>query len=158
MKKAIKYLLGIGALVVAGIFEFKRVSKIIKEKDEKIHKFKDYYNVLNQWMKIKNEASSLEEYFKKRGYSTIAIYGMGEIGCRLYEELENTSINVSYVIDKEAESKYSSIRIIDISNKLDDVDVIVVTPIFDFENIKIALEEKTDIKVISFEDVIYEYI
>ena len=36
-----------------------------EQKDKKIDKFKSYYNMLNQWLILKQEGKSLEQYFEK---------------------------------------------------------------------------------------------
>ena len=64
----------------------------IAEKDQKINKFKNYYNMLNKWLYLKQNGTSLDTYFKKNDYNSIAIYGMGEMGNRLYDELKQSSI------------------------------------------------------------------
>ena len=37
--------------------------KTITQKTEKVDKFKGYYNMLNQWLMLKQEGKSLEKYF-----------------------------------------------------------------------------------------------
>ncbi len=130
----------------------------INKKEKKIDKFRNYYNLLNQWLILKQEGKSLIKYFKDNNYKSIAIYGMGELGNRLYDELKNEKITVSFAIDKEPYNKYSEIKVIDIDDKFDNADVIVVTPVFDYDAIEVELAEKTDIKVISLEDIIYQCI
>ena len=119
-------------------------------------KFRSYYNMLNQWLCLKNEGKKIETYFKENGYNSIAIYGLGEMGTRLYEELKETSIKIKYVIDQSALSENLEIKVKGVHDELDDVDVIVVTPIFAFEEIEKALSEKVEFPIISLEEIIYE--
>ncbi len=134
----------------------KMTGKAIDQKKEKIDKFKSYYNVLNQWLILKQEGKSLENYFLNNGYKTLAIYGMGEMGNRLYEELKNTSVQIIYTIDKNAACTYSELDVIEPEEDFSPVDAIVVTAIFDFVEIEKKLEKKTDFPIISLEDVVYE--
>lgn len=128
----------------------------INEKVKKVDKFKSYYDVLNQWLILKQENKSLEKYFVNNNLKTIAIYGMGEMGNRLYEELKNTSINIKYAIDKEAGSVYSDLNVLDLEDKLDQVDAIIVTAIFAFNKIEQDISKVVNYKVISLEEVVYE--
>lgn len=144
-----------GAMVGAIGIEFFNL-KIVSKKDEKVNKFKDYYNLLNRWLIVKHEGKSLEQYFIDNGYKTIAIYGMGELGNRLYEELKNTNITIKYAIDKEAGSTYSELEIINIEDELEKVDVVIVSAIFAYEKIEKELQQLIDYPIISLEDVIYE--
>lgn len=129
---------------------------IVKKKQNKVDKFKAYYNMLNQWLIVKQEGKSLEKYFLANSYNTIAIYGMGEMGNRLLDELENSSVKVAYAIDKDAETTYSEIEVLEISDELPEVDAIVVSAIFAFDEIEETLNEKVSCDIISLEDVIYE--
>lgn len=157
MKKGMVGVLGgilgatVGALAVGKV-----TGKTIDEKQGKVDKFKSYYNMLNQWLSLKQEGKSLDEYFKENNYKTIAIYGMGEMGNRLYEELKNTEVEVKYVIDKNAESTYSELDVMDIDDEMPQVDVVIITAVFAFDEIMENIEDKFDCPIISLEDVVYE--
>lgn len=81
---------------------------------------------------------------------------MKELGERLYAELKDSEIQVKYIIDKNADTIYADIDVVEPENILEDVDVIVVTAIHYFDEIEMMLGEKVDYPVISLEDVIYE--
>lgn len=144
----------IGAAITGGFLSYKK-NKVIMEKENKINKFRSYYCLLNQWLALKEEGKKLESYFINNKYKTIAIYGMGELGTRLYNELKNSSIEVLYAIDKNATSIYSDLKIYGPNDKLDTVDVIVVTAIFAFDDIVNDLNKISHCPVISLEDVVY---
>lgn len=130
--------------------------KTINQKAEKVDKFKGYYNMLNQWLVLKQEGKSLEKYFTDNGFKTIAIYGMGEMGNRLYDELKGTSVTVKYAVDKNAASTYSELDVIDPDDDYEEVDAIIVSAIFAFDEIEEMLSDKVDFPIVSLEDVVYE--
>lgn len=130
-------------------------SKQISQKSEKVEKFKRYYNMLNQWLMLKQEKKNLEDFFIARGYETIAIYGIGEIGNRLYDELKASKIKVLYAIDKNVENTYSELEVYALDADLPEVDAIIVSPVFAYKEIKKQLENKADCPIINLEDVIY---
>ncbi len=161
MKKSISSIISMVIGVVVGavigvILKTKQADKAIEQKIEKVDKFKSYYYLLNQWMTYKQNGVSLEHYFIDNNYKTIAIYGMGELGNRLYEELRGSSIEIKYAIDKETASTSSELKVYPLDSNIEHVDVIVVTAIFAFEEIKNAIQEKVDYNMVSLEDVIYE--
>lgn len=117
-----------------------------------------YYRVLNYWLSVKISGRGLEEYFTENNYKKIAIYGLGELGRRVYEELWDTSIEVKYGIDKDAATATLGLDIVAIDDYLDDVDVIVVTPLFDYENIKKDLLKRIECDIVSLEDVICDLV
>lgn len=124
--------------------------------EKKIDKFKEYYNLLNQWLNLKQDGVALEKYFKDRSFSNIAIYGMGEIGNRLWDELKDSDITVIYGVDKSLDNAYAEMDMYTPEDKLPKADVIVVTAIFDFRNIEELLAENVDFPIISLEEVVYE--
>jgi len=159
MKKnqAVKTIVAVLTGLAGGaIVTTKLKNNIICAKDEKIDKFKLYYNLLNQWLMIKQEGKNLEQFFLDKNYHSIAIYGMGEMGNRLYEELKGTSIEVKYAIDKNAGKTYSELEVVELEDDLKKVDVIVVSAVFAFDEIEVELSEKMDCPIISLEDVVYE--
>lgn len=131
------------------------MKKPIKYNEQKAFKFKAYYNMLNQWLSFKQNGKGLESYFIKKGYEEIAIYGMGEVGNRLYDELKATRIKVQYVIDKNAENTYSELDVYNLEDDLPNVDAIIVSPVFAFNEIKEQLSKKVDFPIINLEDVVY---
>ena len=128
----------------------------IAGKDQKINKFKNYYNMLNEWLYLKQNGTSLDTYFKKNDYNSIAIYGMGEMGNRLYDELKQSDIEVKYVIDKNFTSVYSELEVLDPEEEFPEVDVVVVTATFAFDEIENSIENKVNCPIVSLEDVVYE--
>lgn len=141
----------IGAICVGYISR-----KEITLQKSKVDKFKGYYNLLNQWFLLKNEKKSVKEYFEQNNYKTIAIYGIGELGCRLKEELDNSDIVIKYAIDKNSGGSYMNLDVLDMDDELEEVDVIIVTATFAFDEIEEKLSEKVNCPIISLEDVIYE--
>ena len=97
------------------------------------------------------------EYFKKNGYSNIAIYGLSYIGETLVRELEGSGIVVKYGIDRNADHITADFEMITPDEELDEVDVIVVTSISAFDEVKRVLEQKTDCHIISIEDILYDF-
>lgn len=149
-KKTVGILFSIvGSIVggIAGIATCGTIShKLILENSKRVNKFKTYYEVLNQWLILKQEGKKLESYFINAGYENIAIYGMGVIGNRLYEELKNSEIKIRYCLDKE---------IVCSEDEIKPVDVIIVTAMFAFDEIEDELREKVNCPIISFEEVIF---
>ena len=112
--------------------------------------------MMNQWVAVKQRGKNLADYLEKMGYKTIAIYGMSYAGERLLEELQSSSIQVKYAIDKKADRIYSDIDIVTLEERLEHVDAVVVTPVFFFDEIRKELSKKIDCPIISLEDILYE--
>lgn len=157
MKKGISTLLGMAAGAAAGgIAAGTTSSKKIKEMAAVQTKVHELYMAFDQWLQIRQQGKTLVEYFTKNGYSTVAIYGMKELGERLCDELKNSDVTVSYVIDKRADSVYADVDVVTPDEALAPVDVIVVTAITYFDEIEETLGAKVDCPIISLEDILYE--
>lgn len=157
MKKGVvAFLSGIIGAVIGAVGSGYLGSKQIERKTEKVDKFKGYYNILNQWLVLKQEGKCLSEFFKVNNYKTIAIYGMGEMGNRLYDELKDSEIEVKYAVDKNADSTYSELNVIYPEEDFEVADVMVVTATFAYCEIEEKLSKKISFPIVSLEDVVYE--
>jgi hypothetical protein len=157
MKKALKALL-IGTIgVVAGGVGMKILkSKDISAQGKITERYKEYYKLLNQWILLKNEGKNLQQYLIENNYRSIAIYGMGELGCRLYEELKNSDIEIKYAIDQNSDDISEELDIVTMDEDLEEVDAIIVTVTYAFDEIAAKLEDKVDTEIISLEDIVFD--
>lgn len=155
-KSAIAVLTSLAGAAAGAAVIGKIQGKTIEQKAEKVDKFKSYYNMLNQWLILKQEGKSLASYFSDNSYNTIAIYGMGEMGNRLYDELKDTSVQVKYAIDKDAASTYSELEVLDPEDDFPEVDAVIISAVFAFDEIEENLADKFTCPIISLEDVVYE--
>ena len=131
-------------------------SKKIKEFMDGHAKVHELYMAFDQWLRIRQEGKTLVDFFEKNDYKTVAIYGMKELGERLYDELENSGITVKYIIDKNADTIYADVDVLTPDDELEPVDVVVVTAIYYFDEIEEMLSERVDYPVVSLEDILYE--
>lgn len=150
-------LAGMAAGAVAGGIAAGTVSsKKIKELMDGHAKVHELYMAFDQWLRIRQEGKTLVDFFERNNYKTVAIYGMKELGERLYDELQNSGITVKYIIDKNADTIYADVDVITPDDDLEPVDVIVVTAIYFFDEIEELLSEKVNYPIVSLEDILYE--
>jgi len=150
----ISALVGIGtAAAVVG----KKMNDIACEKNNEKEKFRIMYHAVEKWMRIKQRNKNLSSYFEAYGYRKIAVYGVGDLGKLLINELEDTPIIVDYAIDKNITSN-EKINVVTPDDDLSDVDAIVVTAIAYFDDINENLSNKVSCPIISLEDIIYEVV
>lgn len=89
---------------------------------------------------------------KAGAYLNIAVYGMGAIGRSLVKELMENGIKVSYAIDQNAELIYADVPVYNTKDTMQKVDAIVVTTIYDYEQIKDFIGSKVNCPIISLND------
>lgn len=127
-----------------------------RAKEERLNKFIKYFALLDRWLWLKLQKKNICTFFEKRGYKKIAIYGMGEIGNRLYEDLTRFSdITVVYAIDKVRE-EHPTLPIYKIEDELPEVDVVIVSTNNIFNQVSDILKDKVAMPVISIDDVIFD--
>ena len=119
-------------------------------------KHRDLFLLMNQWVKIKQEGKSISEYLQQSGYKKVAIYGLSYVGETLLDELKDSSIMLAYGIDKNADNIYADIDVVSLNDKLDEVDVIIVTAITFFDQIVEELSNKVKCPIVSIEDILYD--
>lgn len=131
------------------------LSLLVEDYRKSSDKFRKLFRLMSQWLQMKQENKHLVSYFEKNDYNNIAIYGMGVIGDIVIKELVNSNVNVVYTIDQRAD-KNSEGFLVSPDSKLKEADVIVITPITSYGEIKLKLKEKVNCPIISIEDILYE--
>jgi len=145
----------LGTATGAGVISYKKIKR--QDNDFKVIKKNEaIMKMFNQWLILKQEEKSIVSYFKENGFNKIAIYGMSYAGERLLADLKNTDIEVAYAIDRNAEHIFSEVEIVTLEDSLQDVDVVVVTAIYNFDEIEEKLSNLMDCPIVSLEDIIYE--
>lgn len=78
------------------------MKKIVQYADTSLQgtdKYREYFILLNHWLMLKQHNINISGCFLKKGYSNIAVYGMGFIGIRLCDELKNTQVHIEKTFD-----------------------------------------------------------
>lgn len=138
--------------MTAGSMSSKKIKKLM-DGHAKVH---ELYMAFDHWLRIRQEGKTLVDFFERNNYKTVAIYGMKELGERLYDELQNSGITVKYIIDKNADTIYADVDVMTPDDELEPVDVVVVTAIYYFDEIEELLSEKVNYPIVSLEDILYE--
>lgn len=140
----------VGAAAAGNVFNKKAV-----QRTQYAQKHLAIMQVMNQWIINKQKGIELKDFFVTNGYKEIAIYGMSYLGERLVDELDGSNVTVKYAIDKNADNIYAPFEVLKPGDSLPDVDAIIVTPFFFFDEVEEDLEDKVDCPIISIEDVVY---
>lgn len=112
------------------------------------------YSLSNNWEKMNKEGKTFQKFFEDNKMKRIAIYGFGEIGKRLYRDLQNLDIDIAYVVDQNADRIcLENVKVVDLTHELEPVDVIIVTPIQFFEEIEETLRHITKSDIVSLEEI-----
>lgn len=158
MKKSI-----MGTIIVLFSFSIgfitvgKQALKVIKKTSNMSDKHLRMFLLMHQWLRVRQDGKFLKDYFKEKGWFRIAVYGMSHMGESLVHELRNTDISVEYGIDRNPDESYTDIKVFLPDDEMPKVDVIVVTAVAFFDEIKNMLQKKNnDQMIVSLEDILYE--
>ncbi len=116
---------------------------------EQMDKILLYYRILNMWLEMKQKGKSAITFLQKKGIRRIAIYGMKELGERFYEEIKNTEIEAVCVIDKSPDSVIGDFTVISPEQEIPDVDAVIVTAEYYYQEIVEQLRGKVSCPVYS---------
>ena len=162
LKKYYKYFLNIVYVLLQKEMMEKEMDSIdksiviIDEKKEKktLEKYANYYFLLDFWLKSMEQGKKISSFFENRKYKSISIYGMASLGEHLKKQLEE-DILVLYSIDRNVITyNGKDYGLQEDIEKLPRPDVIVVTPVMEYKEIKENLEKVVDTDIISLEEVV----
>lgn len=148
------------AILIAGLTEIQLYSYTQKNKksllkvQKEADKYKGLMHLLDKWLMKKQRGKKLTQYFEEKGIDSIAIYGMSYIGERLYDELKDSDIEIRYAIDQNINGVYTDLNVFLPKDELPEVDAIIVTPVFYYDEIKEVLKKKVGSKIISLDTVL----
>jgi hypothetical protein len=143
--------------ICGAIFVDKKRKIQIDNLNKQLEKINYINQMLNQWIKNRNGNFMISDYCISNGYKNIAVYGISYAGERLIDELEGTDVEVLYGIDRNADNLiYKKLNILKPTDDLPEVDAVIVTAIYYFEEIKEDLVKIYKCPIISLEDIIYD--
>lgn len=111
---------------------------------------------LNQLFMAVQNRKDVAGYLSNRGYKKVVIYGMGNVGRRLLDILHDSDVEVLYGIDAKAENIAERVQVIRMEDIAEEPDLVIVTPVFSYEEIEMQLREKVSCDIISIEDLLNE--
>ncbi|MCI9623122.1 MAG: hypothetical protein HFI23_07280 [Lachnospiraceae bacterium] len=118
-------------------------------------KHRGLFEIAVKWIK---EPQKIENYLIQKEFKKVSIYGMSYLGDCLTNTLRKDGIEVVCGIDRNADKLYNPyIPIYNLEDELPQADVIIVTTLMYYEQIKSELEMKMnrEINIISLEEILY---
>lgn len=142
---------------LAGCISFYLFGKLKSVPQRGNDKDRKYCQLFDNWLIITERGDKIEQYFNIRNIKEIAVYGYGNIGRHLITQLSHSNVHIKYVIDKRKGSIMTDhIPCYQLTESLEDVDAVIVTPICEYKEIHIQLKDRFSVPIISIEDIIYE--
>lgn len=166
MKNIGKKLMGISLFVMGILFDRHWMKKIISDYEHEIYSLNEARSreqvTINRYadkldIMIGLRKISLGSYLINRGYTKVAIYGMGELGEALADELLDAGMEIRYAIDKKkGGQKYKAIPIVNPDAELEPVHCIIVSTVRNFQEVQVCLEKKGIFESVALYDMLKE--
>ena len=100
MKKIFQGIITMLAGTIAGIMATRKILlNLLRKNQENAEKFQILFQMMNQWVELKQKGINLSQFFEENGYKKIAIYGMSSAGEALCNELKDSDIEITYAVE-----------------------------------------------------------
>ena len=127
----------------------------LKEAYRALEKAQRNYEVMREWLYSNQLGYPICRFFLRRHYQKIVVYGGGEIGLLLCQEiLSQKQLMLQYVIDQKQQVLPLPVKVYQCFQHNIPYDIIVVTPDFDYSMIRNELVLQGAGNIVSIKDVI----
>lgn len=113
-----------------------------------------YRTIYNQWLGLHHAGIYIADYLREKGIKRIAVYGYAEYGTHLVNELKNTEIEIVCLIDQKNRYPYSKIQVIKPDEFEGNVDLVIVTALMHYDEIKEYYKKRGISQLISLEEML----
>ncbi len=129
---------------------------LYEEDDTKLFKMNEYFSLMNEWMFKLEDGKAVASYFIKNNFKKIAVYGYGHIAKHLLFQLQGHDVKIEYIIEQFKSQNSVPYPTKTVSDDLEQVDVVVVTPIVEYSEIKKSVKERINCPIVSIKEVVFE--
>lgn len=116
----------------------------------------NYKRIINLWEQTTNKGHSLSRYLLKYNYRKIALYGMGDLGCKVFKELADTEVEIVYVVDKSPQFINEVFRVLSPEDIMPAVDLLLITVANEEEGIVKRYRNKYSFPVMGVSELLDE--
>lgn len=116
------------------------------------------FQLLNQWLRLKNRGIRFQEFFVDQQVQKIALYGLGELGQLFAEEMASDDlIHIEFGIDRNAREEWQGLKVYQLENLPNRVDAIIISPVIVTDEIEDEIYELLgEMKTFTIEEILYE--
>ena len=157
MKKIILYIASVICGMIFGIgWLAKKCESELINRGRRAERNGKSVRVACKWIREMQEGKRIASYFEKYGFKSVAVYGAGELGKCMVQELEKNGIEIKYIIDSNPNARIGDYKcFLPDGNDLPKVQAVIVTPSYDFEEISRILTEQTSASIVSIDEIPY---
>lgn len=111
---------------------------------------------LARWVDVLHAGGRIDAFLHAHGVESVAVYGYGHLGRLLTRELHRSEqVRLACVVDQSEQQLDEDVPFVLASDELPEVDAILVTAVYYFDEIRAALMAKgVRAKIVSLYDVL----
>ena len=141
------------------------LEEFIDEQDKQLFRHNAYYSMMSRWIKKLNTDKNIADWLVSKEIHEVIIYGAGELGLILYEQLiKDNRIVIKALCDKNKRTNSFSqfvrniemIDIDDLNSNIAEEKNIIVTPVHVYDEIHKSITRKIKHNVINLNTIIDE--
>lgn len=141
-------------IVVAKLYKKLTVAVLKREAILAIHREKN--DMYEQWIRLMHAGRGIANYLQSRGYSHVALYGLGETGKLVIQELDGAGIPIDYILDPDSTfNHYNGHEIKKNDSGLKPTDVMIITEFSNRDDVADELESTLDCPVLALDDLLF---
>lgn len=126
----------------------------LAQKEKQQQKCSRLLKLMCRWTTNVQKGMRPVDYLTRRKWYSVAVYGAGDVGKCLLDELADTDVKVRYIVDRRKPEL--GLPVYAPEDDLPSVDCMIVTAIMEYGEISRNLKDKLRCHVISIEDIIYQ--
>lgn len=142
----------------------KQLLQILEKRYQEIAQMSDpvrgrnqYQKIINKWEQLSEHSWDIKTYFTNKGIKKLAIYGMGNLGCKLYDAINSPEIQVVYVVDRESRYLSEVVCIKKTTEELSGIDMLVITVSDEEAELVNYYKDRLDVPVVGISEIVYDY-
>lgn len=130
--------------------------QIIKKQEQRIAKLSAQCMIMNRWLSKKIiDENFIEDILMAHGCETISIYGFSGLGQVLYKELMKSNVEIREILDKrKLNNELGDTPVVLPENGSLDVDIVIVTAINEYDDIRAYIKELGYKRIISLKQIL----
>lgn len=141
------------------IFHYRFLKEALQWERKQRQKLDQLLRTANRMITESYKGNLIHKKLEERNMSSVAIYGMSEMGERVMEDiLIHSSMKLLYGIDKRAEEMRLAVPVYTLEEivEMEKPEAVILTTFTEDDSLKREIEEKLSCQVISLGELLYE--